>query len=187
MTGKRLLGLLALLGALLFALMGGEYSTPQWRELRRSEVAERATVAQLRREVDSLARMKRRMLHRRCFFPDGLAEIGQHPCGVITHSHRDVNRRQNGGSDPIRFSCEGIALGQQRGRQSRVIINDVRIANVPGGKRRHFATVKQIIITGGIDSFWGRKIRVGRIDLIQPRMSFEVFAPGGPAVGVSES
>src|SRR5437588_2356781 len=68
----------------------------------------------------------------------------------------------------------------ERGRLNRVVINDVRIANVPGGKRRHFATVKQIIITGGIDSFWGRKIRVGRIDLIEPRMSFEVFAPGGP-------
>src|ERR1041385_8033011 len=76
----------------------------------------------------------------------------------------------------------GVYIGSvqiDRGRQSRVIINDVRIANVPGGKRRHFATVKQIIITGGIDSFWGRKIHVGRIDLIQPRMSFEVFAPGG--------
>ena len=67
----------------------------------------------------------------------------------------------------------------ERGRQSRVILNDVRIANVPGGKRRHFATVKQVIITGGIDSFWGRKIRVGRVDLIQPRMSFEVFPAGG--------
>jgi outer membrane protein insertion porin family len=66
----------------------------------------------------------------------------------------------------------------QRGRLSRIIINDVRIANVPNGKRRHFATVKQIIITGGIDSFWGRKIRVGRVDLIEPRMSFEVFKPG---------
>src|SRR5881394_2400161 len=41
----------------------------------------------------------------------------------------------------------------ERGRLNRVVINDVRIANVAGGKRRHFATVKQIIITGGIDSF----------------------------------
>src|SRR5438128_4869748 len=68
----------------------------------------------------------------------------------------------------------------ERGRQSRVIVNDIRVANVAGGKRRHFATAKQLIITGGIDSFWGRKIRVGRIDLIEPRMSFEVFKPGGP-------
>jgi outer membrane protein insertion porin family len=67
----------------------------------------------------------------------------------------------------------------ERGRQSRVIVSDVRIANVPGGKRRNFATAKQLIITGGIDSFWGRKIRVGRIDLVEPRMSFEVFEPGG--------
>ena len=62
MTGKRLLGLLALLGALLFGLLGGEYSTPQWRELRRSELAERAAVAQLKREVDSLARLKKLVL-----------------------------------------------------------------------------------------------------------------------------
>src|SRR5205814_310356 len=68
----------------------------------------------------------------------------------------------------------------ERGRQSRVILNDIRIANVPGGKRGHFATAKQLIITGGIDSFWGRKIRVGRIDIVQPRMSFEVFKAGGP-------
>jgi len=67
----------------------------------------------------------------------------------------------------------------ERGRQSRVIVNDIRIANVPGGKRRNFATAKQLIITGGIDSFWGRKIRVGRIDLVEPRVSFEVFEPGG--------
>lgn len=67
----------------------------------------------------------------------------------------------------------------ERGLQSRVIVNDIRVANVPGGKRRNFATAKQLIITGGIDSFWGRKIRVGRIDLVEPRMSFEVFEAGG--------
>jgi len=71
------------------------------------------------------------------------------------------------------------SLKIEKGTQSRVIVNDIKIANVPGGKRRNFATVKQLIITGGIDSFWGRKLRVGRVDLIEPRMSFEVFAPGG--------
>jgi outer membrane protein assembly complex protein YaeT len=67
----------------------------------------------------------------------------------------------------------------ERGKLGRIVVNDIRIANVPGGKRRNFAAVKQLIITGGIDSFWGRKLRVGRIDLIEPRMSFEVFEPGG--------
>ena len=62
MTGKRLLGVLAVSGAILFALLGGEYSTPQWLELRRSERAERAALAALRREVDSLTRMKRLVL-----------------------------------------------------------------------------------------------------------------------------
>src|SRR6185369_4691498 len=50
-----------------------------------------------------------------------------------------------------------------RGRESRVILYDLRIANAPGAARPDFATVKQLVITGGIDSFWGRKIRVGRI------------------------
>ncbi len=67
----------------------------------------------------------------------------------------------------------------EKGFQSRVILNDMRIANVPGGAHPYFATVKQLIITGGIDSFWSRRIRVGRIDVVEPRIYFEVFKPGG--------
>src|SRR5262245_17337619 len=70
----------------------------------------------------------------------------------------------------------------QRGRHSRVIVNDVRIANVPGSAHPYFGTAKQLIITGGIDSFWGRKIRVGRIDLVEPIIYFEVFPEGAPYV-----
>jgi cell division protein FtsB len=44
---------------LLFALQAGEYSTPQWLELRRKEKDEQAQVEELRREVDSLARIRR--------------------------------------------------------------------------------------------------------------------------------
>ena len=70
----------------------------------------------------------------------------------------------------------------ERGRQSRVIINDLRVANLPGAAHPYFATVRQLIITGGIDSFWSRKIRVGRIDLIEPRIYFEVFPAGSKFV-----
>src|SRR3954454_15103909 len=69
-----------------------------------------------------------------------------------------------------------------RGRQSQVILKDIRIANAPGATKPYFATVKQLVITGGVDSFWGRRIRVGRIDLVEPRINFEVFPAGAPLV-----
>ncbi len=46
-------------GVVVFALQAGEYSTPQWLELRRKEKAERAQLDSLTREVDSLARIRR--------------------------------------------------------------------------------------------------------------------------------
>jgi cell division protein FtsB len=45
--------------ALVFAVQGGEYSTPQWLELRAKERAERERIAELIREVDSLKRLKK--------------------------------------------------------------------------------------------------------------------------------
>jgi outer membrane protein assembly complex protein YaeT len=64
---------------------------------------------------------------------------------------------------------------------SRITINDLRIANPPGAIHPYFATVGKIILTGGIDSFWGRKIRVGRVDIVEPRLDFEIY-PTGAAV-----
>jgi cell division protein FtsB len=61
-TATRLLALLFLLAAAYFALQGGEYSTLQWRELKRSEQTEHAAVQALAREVDSLRRVKRMVL-----------------------------------------------------------------------------------------------------------------------------
>jgi cell division protein FtsB len=58
-TGKRWLLLLLVLGALVFAVQAGEYSTPQWLSLRSREKEVRAEVAALTREVDSLTRYKR--------------------------------------------------------------------------------------------------------------------------------
>ena len=65
-----------------------------------------------------------------------------------------------------------------RGRQSRIIINGLRIANAPGAVHPYFATAKQVIVTGGIDSFWGGKIRVGRIDIVEPHLYFEIYPAG---------
>ncbi|HEV8599947.1 MAG TPA: septum formation initiator family protein [Gemmatimonadales bacterium] len=59
MSRKRWIILALVLGALVFALQGGEYSTGQWLELRRKERTARAEVDSLAREVDSLARLRR--------------------------------------------------------------------------------------------------------------------------------
>src|SRR5437016_6153977 len=42
-----------------------------------------------------------------------------------------------------------------RAHLSKVILNDLRIANSPGAAHPYFATVKQVTITGGVNSFWG--------------------------------
>lgn len=64
------------------------------------------------------------------------------------------------------------------GKQSRVIIDGLRIGNAPGAVHPYFATVSQVIVTGGIDSFWGRKIRVGRVDIVDPHLYFEIYPVG---------
>ncbi|HEU4887983.1 MAG TPA: translocation/assembly module TamB domain-containing protein, partial [Thermoanaerobaculia bacterium] len=63
-------------------------------------------------------------------------------------------------------------------RPQRVIIDNLRIANAPGGVARYFATVKQIEIAGGVESFWGRSVKVDRVDIREPRLWFEVFPDG---------
>jgi outer membrane protein assembly complex protein YaeT len=65
-----------------------------------------------------------------------------------------------------------------RGRPAKILINDLRIANAPGGLARYFATVRQVEITGGIESFWQRNIKVGRIDIRDPQLFFEVLPDG---------
>jgi cell division protein FtsB len=58
-TGKRWLFLLLVVGALVFGVEAGEYSTPQWLSMRAREKEVRAEVSALTREVDSLARFKK--------------------------------------------------------------------------------------------------------------------------------
>jgi hypothetical protein len=69
-----------------------------------------------------------------------------------------------------------------RSRPQKIILNDLRIANAPGGVAPYFATVKQVVINGGIDSFWQRKIDIGRVDVHEPQIFFEVFPAGSKLV-----
>ncbi|HEX7420165.1 MAG TPA: hypothetical protein VF505_09785, partial [Thermoanaerobaculia bacterium] len=64
----------------------------------------------------------------------------------------------------------------------QVILNDVRIANSPGTVNPYFATAKQVVITGGVESFWRRDIKVGRIDVIEPKIDFEIYPAGSKLV-----
>jgi cell division protein FtsB len=52
----RLLGIIVLASALVFALAGGEYGTLDWLELRRQERTEQRSIAELTVEVDTLKR-----------------------------------------------------------------------------------------------------------------------------------
>ena len=56
MSRPKLIGVLVLVSALIFALGGGEYGTLDWLELRRQERAEQRAIAELTVEVDSLKR-----------------------------------------------------------------------------------------------------------------------------------
>src|SRR5439155_13509848 len=62
-----------------------------------------------------------------------------------------------------------------RAHLSRVVLKDLAIANSPGAVHPYFATVKEITITGGVASFWGRQISVDRVEIAEPMMFFEVY------------
>jgi cell division protein FtsB len=49
------------MGAVTYGLFGGEYTTLDWLDLRRQEREERAAIAQLTAEVDSLRRFSQRL------------------------------------------------------------------------------------------------------------------------------
>ena len=65
-----------------------------------------------------------------------------------------------------------------RTRPQKIIINDLRIANAPGAVAPHFLTVRQVEITGNVQSFWNRSVKLDRVDLREPRLWFEVFPDG---------
>ncbi|HUR80731.1 MAG TPA: translocation/assembly module TamB domain-containing protein, partial [Thermoanaerobaculia bacterium] len=65
-----------------------------------------------------------------------------------------------------------------RTHPQKIIINDLRIANAKGAVAPNFAIVKQVILTGGVQSFWGRAVKVDRVDVRDPFVWFEVFPDG---------
>jgi cell division protein FtsB len=60
-TRARLIGLAAAFGLALFALLGGEYSTLDWLTLRTALAEQRAAVADLEAEIDSLTKLVREL------------------------------------------------------------------------------------------------------------------------------
>ena len=61
MSRSRLLTIVVLVGAAVFAIFGGEYSTFDWLDLRRQERQERTAIDRLTVEVDSLKRYSKRL------------------------------------------------------------------------------------------------------------------------------
>ena len=61
MSRPRALVVLVLVAAAIAAVFGGEYSTFDWLELRRQEREQRAAIAELTTEVDSLQRYAKRL------------------------------------------------------------------------------------------------------------------------------
>ena len=57
MTRTRLAGIAGSVGLLALAVWGGEYGTADWMTIRRQLADERARVAALRLELDSLAKL----------------------------------------------------------------------------------------------------------------------------------
>jgi len=72
-----------------------------------------------------------------------------------------------------------------RSYPQRVILRGVTIANAPGASNPYFATVREAEVSGGVDSLanlLGRRISLGRIDIRDPKIFFEVFPEGAPLV-----
>ena len=69
-----------------------------------------------------------------------------------------------------------------RSHPQGVVINGLHIANAPGGVSKYFATVDRIAISGGIESFWGRQIKVSHVEVTNPHLFFEVFPTGSKLV-----
>src|SRR5688572_33217753 len=70
-------------------------------------------------------------------------------------------------------SIKGVVF--DRTNPHKIVLNDLRIANAPGGVAPVFAIVRQVEITGGVQSFWNREVNVDRVDIRDPRLWFEIL------------
>lgn len=62
----------------------------------------------------------------------------------------------------------------------RVVLQNITIANVAGATRPYLATVREVELNGGLESFWTRTVRIGRVDVRDPRLNVEIFREGSP-------
>jgi len=65
-----------------------------------------------------------------------------------------------------------------RTRPQKIILKDIRISNAKGTVAPHFATVREVELTGGVQSLWGRNVTIDRVDVRRPQLWFEIFPDG---------
>ncbi len=65
-----------------------------------------------------------------------------------------------------------------RGRPQKILVHGLRIANDPRATSRDFAIVREVEITGGVQSFWSRNVKVDRVDVRDAQLFYEVFPDG---------
>ena len=65
-----------------------------------------------------------------------------------------------------------------RSRPQKIILKNLRIANAKGTLTPYFATVREVELTGGVQSLWGRNVKIDRVDVRDPRLWFEVLPDG---------
>ncbi|HUF18503.1 MAG TPA: translocation/assembly module TamB domain-containing protein, partial [Thermoanaerobaculia bacterium] len=58
---------------------------------------------------------------------------------------------------------------------STIILQDIRIANAPGGVHPFFAHVREVEIRGGVQSFLQRRVELGQIDVRDPQFFLELY------------
>ena len=68
-----------------------------------------------------------------------------------------------------------------RGRESVVTLHDVTMSNAPEGAAPNLIEVERVVIRGGIGSFLTRSIRVGNVEIINPKMWLEILPEGSSA------
>jgi outer membrane protein assembly factor BamA/autotransporter translocation and assembly factor TamB len=65
-----------------------------------------------------------------------------------------------------------------RTRPQKILLKNLRIANAKGTVAPYFATVREVELTGGVQSLWGRNVTIDRVDVREPRLWFEVLPDG---------
>src|SRR5688572_24991202 len=65
-----------------------------------------------------------------------------------------------------------------RTRPQKIVLKDLRSSSAKGAAAPHFATVREVELTGGVQSLWGRNVKIDRVDVRGPRLWFEILPDG---------